>query len=112
MYSNMNCEFCTKTFTNRNQLFLHYKTISHIEKTEVNINFRNIWGKYVLEELPTPYEREFLYKFCQRNWTEKIGDRDNHYRIKNGNFPDYVSDFELYAWFNQKILNDVENNLV
>lgn len=99
------CEFCSKTFVNRNNLFSHYKTISHIEKTEVNVDkqlMTTVWSKHVLEQLPTPYEREFLYKYCQRNWNEKIGDGDNQYRIRNGTFPDYISDAELYDWYNHK----------
>lgn len=99
------CEFCSKEFANRNNLLKHYKTISHIKSSEVKVDKQitcTVWGKYVNEELPTPYEREFLYKYFQRNWTEKIGDMDNHSRIERGQLPDYITDTELYDWYNTK----------
>jgi hypothetical protein len=86
-------------------LFKHYKTQGHIKSTEVKIDSQitcKVWGKYVTEQVPTPFEREFLYKFFQRNWTEKIGDEANHHRIENGSFPDYITDNELYDWINTR----------
>jgi hypothetical protein len=99
------CDFCAKEFSNRNNLFKHYKTISHIKSSEVKVDAKltcTVWGKYVTEQLPTPYEREFLYKYFQRNWNEKIGDEANYSRIQSGGLPDYITDTELYHWFNTK----------
>ena len=99
------CEFCSKNFSNRNMLFKHYKTQGHIKSSEVKIDAQitcRVWGKYVTEQIPTPFEREFLYKYFQRNWNEKIGDEANHSRIQNGSFPDYITDNELYDWINTR----------
>lgn len=111
------CEFCSKEFANRNNLLKHYKSINHIKSSNVQIDKQitcKIWGKYVTEQMPTPYEREFLYKYFQRNWNEKIGDMDNYSRIENGNLPDYITDTELYNWFNSKkmVILPIEEGLM
>jgi hypothetical protein len=100
-----NCEFCSKSFTNRNNFFKHCRTLGHIKSTEVLVDKQrsgNVWAKYITEQTPTPLEREFLYKYFQRNWNEKISDIDNKTRIENGLLPNYITDNELYDWINTK----------
>ncbi len=98
------CDFCCKQYNSQALLFKHYKTDSHIKKTDVGSDkilntASTIWSKYVNREYPLPYEREILYKYFQRNWNEMIGDFDNKRRMEESKFPDYATNEEIEEWY-------------
>ena len=92
------CEFCTKAFVNKDKLFKHCKTISHIERTNIPNPLpkaSTIWNKYILKIKPTEHEREFLYKFFQRNWDTFVTDQQIHRQIECDELPDYQYEHPL-----------------